>query len=99
MTTKPPYGPGTLVSYLSPRSVRGYPYLAEAQLMVYVRKDGVAVWKPIGPMHRPNQFGVPHNWFREGTKRAELARAHFADAPKPWSVIPAEDLVTPEAAR
>lgn len=78
---------GTIRRYLSGRTVRGYPYLAECELEAYRCKDGRLVWRPLGPVARPNSSGVPSSWYRKGTPRAAEALQHFADAPRPWSPV------------
>lgn len=73
-------------TYLSRRTVRGYPYLATCRISLRTRRDCVQVWWPEGPCHRPDG-AVPHNWYREGTARAAAAIAMHADAPRPWETI------------
>jgi hypothetical protein len=78
---------GTTRVYLSSRSVRGWPYLAEATLVAHRRHDGTLVWRPTGPRSHPTQFGVPSSWYRQGTKRAREASERFAGAPRPWQPV------------
>ncbi len=49
---------GDTTLYLSSRSVAGYPYMAEAGLVAYRRRDGVLVWRPTGPTDWPRGSNV-----------------------------------------
>lgn len=75
-------------TYLSERSIKGFPYLAEAILEQYQTKDGRTVWRPRGPVHSPQQCqGVPYTWHRKGTKATEEIEVRYADSPRPWDQV------------
>ena len=79
---------GEARTYLTRRSVRGYPYLAEATVRAYRTRDGRLVWRPEGPKSEPRRtWGVPSSWYRMGTARAAEASARYADAPRPWAEV------------
>jgi hypothetical protein len=78
---------GQHVRYLSRRSVRGYPYVAEALLEAWRRRDGVLVWRPRGPRTRLGSGGVPDSWYRVGTAREREAQERLGAAPRPWEPV------------
>lgn len=78
---------GTITTYLSERSVRGYPYLAEARLVAYRTKDGRLAWRPRGLLSIPSSSGVPASWYRKGTARCAQAEKEFSGAPRPWDLV------------
>ncbi len=72
-------------SYLSHRSVKGFPYVAIAWLKLQRSAKGYLYWHPVGPGETPGQVrGVPGSWVRDGTKRARELRASHARDPRPW---------------
>lgn len=75
---------GEARTYLSGRSVRGYPYLAEAEVVARRRRDGRLVWWPTGTRSTLSHWGVPGSWYRDGTERAREAARQLQGAPRPW---------------
>ena len=82
-------------TYYSARSVRGYPYLALAGLVLRQaaktkRGEGYYYWHPTGPVEYPEMVrGVPATWYRQGTRQMSATQEERHSDPRPWETLDA----------